>query len=363
MIIEKLILENFRNYQKSEFMFSSGINILTGSNAQGKTNCAEAIFYLCTGYSPRATRDKQVIRYGEQKCKIEGVAFSRFGKVNVEIIFDEKGKTVKVNGAPLNKIGDLMGNVNSVFFNPGELKLIQESPEDRRRFMDIAISQMSRNYFFALQKYRKILNQRNDLLKSPDRDVIYDTLPFWDVELSKWAEIIINERNEFIKNLTPYAQKIHYLITGEKEKLEIIPEISFKNVDGESVSASLKASLLERLEKDIVLGYTGVGPHRDDLKIKINGVDVRTYGSQGQQRTASLSLKLAELEVFKDKFKEYPVLILDDAFSELDKTRRANLMKIIKDMQVIITCTELDSEMISYDGNVKIFNIENGAIV
>ena len=361
MFIDKLTLKNYRNYENAEFNFSSGINILTGENAQGKTNCAEAIFYLCTGYSPRATRDKQVIRYGENVAEISGTATSRYGKVTVDITFNNSGKNIKVNGAPLNKIGELMGNVNSVFFNPGELKLIQDSPEDRRRFMDISISQTSRNYFYALQKYRKILSQRNDLLKTPDKDVIYETLPFWDIELCKWAEIIINERNEFIKNLSPYAKKAHQFITGGNENIEVLPEISFQSEEGVSVANSLKTALLERLEKDIILGYTGVGPHRDDLKIKVNGEDVRVYGSQGQQRTAALSLKLAELEIFNDKFNEYPVLILDDAFSELDKNRRKNLLEKVKDLQVIITCTEPDNEMLSLEG-VKIFKINNGTI-
>lgn len=362
MLIKKLTLKNYRNYENAEFTFGGGINILTGANAQGKTNCAEAIFYLCTGYSPRATRDKQVIKYGCEKAEISGVASSRYGNVTVDISFEQGGKNIKVNGAPLNKIGELMGNVNSVFFNPGELRLIQDSPEDRRRFMDIAISQMSRNYFYALQKYRKILAQRNDLLKSPDKSVIYETLPFWDIELAKWAEIIIKERTEFVKKLSPYAESVHSSITGGNEKLEVSSEISYITSDDADVQSELRAALLSRLEKDIVLGYTGVGPHRDDIKIKINGDDVRIYGSQGQQRTAALSLKLAELEIFNDKFGEYPVLILDDAFSELDKTRRKNLMTKLNGIQVIITCTEPDEEMLK-SNDLHVFNIKNGSII
>ena len=269
MFIKDLTLKNYRNYKDAKFTFSNGINILTGDNAQGKTNCAEAIFYLCTGYSPRATRDKQVVKYGENSALVLGEAVSNYGNVSVEINFSLDGKKIKVNGAPLNKIGELMGNVNAVFFNPGELKLIQESPEDRRRFMDISISQTSRNYFYALQKYRKILNQRNDLLKSPDKNVAYETLPFWDIELSKYAEVIINERANFIKELSPLASKIHSEISGGIETLSITPEISFKATEGE-IGVSFRTALLERIEKDIALGYTGVGPHRDDLKIKIN---------------------------------------------------------------------------------------------
>lgn len=362
MYIKSLTLKNYRNYQNAEFEFLDGVNILTGDNAQGKTNSAEAIFYLCTGYSPRATRDKQVIKYGESVAEITGVASSKYGDVSVNIVFDGKGKNIKVNGAPLNKIGELMGNINSVFFNPGELKLIQESPEDRRRFMDISISQMNRNYFYALQKYRKILEQRNNLLKSPNKDEAYETLPFWDIELCKWAEIIINARKDFLTELAPLAEKAHYDITGGLEKLTLYPENSFKIEEGESVANALKSALLARLDKDIILGYTGVGPHRDDIKIKINGEDVRTYGSQGQQRTSALSLKLAELEIFKNKFGEYPVLILDDAFSELDKKRRKNLLDYLKNVQIIITCTDLDEAFLNQE-KCKVFNIKNGAIV
>ena len=364
MYIKNLTLQNYRNYENASFQFSNGINILTGDNAQGKTNCAEAIFYLCTGYSPRATRDKQVIKYGEDSAVISGVATSSYGDVKIEIKFsDKKNKEIKVNGVPIKKIGELMGNLNSVFFNPEELKLIKESPEDRRRFMDISISQMNRNYFYALQKYRKVLEQRNDLLKSQDKNVIYETLPFWDIELCKWAEVIILERQNFLKELSPLAEKVHNEITGGAESLTVQPEYSCEFLEGENIANTLKSALLGRLEKDIILGYTGVGPHRDDVKIKVNGEDVRVYGSQGQQRTSALSLKLAELEIFKNKFGEYPVLILDDAFSELDKKRRLNLLNYLNGVQIIITCTDVENEMLSSNVNHKIFNIENGRIV
>ncbi len=361
MYIEKLTLKNYRNYKFSQFEFVNGINILVGNNAQGKTNCAEAIFYLCTGYSPKATRDKQLIKYGEKAFQITGKAISRYGDIEVDINYEEgKNKVIKVNEVPLKKIGELMGNINSVFFNPSELKLIQESPEDRRRFMDIAISQMSKTYFYALQKYRKILEQRNNLLKNPDREVIYETLPLWDEQLTIYAEIIINERKDFIKLLQPYAKEIHEFLSDGKECLELSCDLSYAEGDN-GVKEALKSALNERIERDIILGYTSVGPHRDDIKIKLNGQDVRIYGSQGQQRTVALSLKLSELEIFKDKFNEYPLLILDDALSELDKTRRIKLLERVKGIQTIITCTEITEELSEYE-SVKVFNINNGEI-
>ena len=380
MYIKKLTLKNYRNYKSSEFKFINGINILVGMNAQGKTNAAEAVFYLCTGYSPRATRDKQLILNGEKSANAKIEAETRFGSVSVEAEIGEGGKDIKVNGVKIARAGELMGNVNSVFFNPGELKLIQESPEDRRRFMDVAISQMNKNYFYALQKYRKVLDQRGDLLKSDDKEVIYETLPFWDEKLCEYAGVIIKERVDFIKDLKPLFIGAMASVTGGDEKVSLTHEAAYLSAADEDAldngsetdnygdeltaadySRILYNVLQNRVDKDIKLGYTGAGPHRDDLKIKINGADVRIYGSQGQQRTASLALKLAELEIFKAKFNEYPVLILDDAFSELDKTRRERLVERVKNLQTIITVTDLDGLNVS--GEKKIFYVSGGNIV
>ena len=361
MFIKNLSLKNYRNYKDEDINFINGINILTGENAQGKTNLAESIFYLCTGYSPRATRDKQVIKYGEDSASIKGKAQSNFGEVEVSVEFSSsKEKNVLVNGVKIKKIGEIMGNINSVFFNPSELKLIKESPEDRRRFLDIAISQMSKKYFYALQKYKKVLEQRNSLLKSGDNFAILETLPLWDIKLSEYAEIIILERLEFVKKLTPFAKKIHGEITDGKEDLTLELDSPYL-LENQSVKDSLINSLSQKVEKDIVLGYTTIGPHRDDIKIRLNGEDVKIYGSQGQQRTCALSLKLAELEVFNQRFNEYPILILDDALSELDKNRRKKLLEIIKNNQTIITCTEMQDD-VSFLKDVKIFKVSNGKV-
>ncbi|MBR6736830.1 MAG: DNA replication/repair protein RecF [Clostridia bacterium] len=357
MYIKSLTLNNFRNYENEKITFSSGINMLVGNNAQGKTNCAEAIFYLCTGYSPRAGRDKQVIKNGCEKAEIVGVAESLYGEVEVKIIFTSKKKEVFLNGVPLDKIGELMGNINSVFFNPQDLKLIQQSPEDRRRFLDLAISQMDKSYFYALQRYRRILEQRNALLKHPDREVIFETLSLWDKELATVALKIINKRQEFMQKLAPHAIDAHAFISGG-EKLELSLETPYYLGGGVE---ELIASYAEKTEKDLVLGYTTVGPHRDDIKIKVNGEDVRVYGSQGQQRTCALSLKLGELETFKNAFNEYPVLILDDALSELDKNRRNRLIDRLSGIQTIITTTEFISEF-TPSNNLKILTVNSGKI-
>ena len=361
MIIKTLSLKNFRNYQSETFSFEKGINVLTGNNGQGKTNAAEAIFYLCTGYSPRANKDNLVIKAGEEHSEISGVAESEYGDVSVKIRFNKTDKkNVYVNGLEVLRIGELMGNIHSVFFNPQELKLVQESPEDRRRFMNISLSQMSKNYFYALARYNKILSQRNNLLKNPDVSIIKETLPVWDVQLSKEAAKIILARNNFLKEITPIAQEKHAFLTDGKEILTMKTESGYSG-DEQEIATFLFADLKANLQKDLRLGYTSIGPHRDDIKFSLNGTDVRLYGSQGQQRTVALSIKLAETESFKARFGEYPILILDDVLSELDKKRQRKLIASLDNLQTIFTATGFDRSVFkTYPANRIV--IENGTI-
>ena len=342
MYIKSLFLNNFRNYSQEEIFFSNGINILTGANAQGKTNAAEAIFFLCTGYSPRANRDKLVVKHGEEKAEIQATATSRYGDVSVKIEFNKNDKkNIYVNQIQVLRIGELLGTINSVFFNPSELKLVQESPEDRRRFMNISLSQMSKSYFYALARYNKILSQRNNLLKDPDQYLIRETLPIWDEQLAKEASKIIRARNDFLSSLAPIAEQKHALLSDGKETLKMKTESGYYGSE-EQIAFALKEDLKLGLDRDIRLGFTSIGPHRDDIKFTLNDDDVRVFGSQGQQRTVALSLKLAEAEMFYEKFNEYPVLILDDVLSELDKTRQRKLIGAVEKMQTIFTATGLD---------------------
>lgn len=362
MLIKKLTLKNYRNYISECFEYAEGLNIVHGSNAQGKTNSAEAIFMLCTGYSPRARSDKQLIRYGEETSEISAQADSLYGTVAVDMAFFQTGrKRIRINGVSIAKIGEIFGNINSVFFNPGELKLIQESPEDRRRFMDIALSQMNKRYFYALKKYDDVLKRRNKLLKDENRALILDTVKLWDVQLADAAADIITERNRFIAELSPLAENAHGQITGGAEKLAVEGSSKYGD-DSEEIKINLAKALDERIERDIILGYTSAGPHRDDLKITLDGEDVRAFGSQGQQRTAALALKLSEVEIFRRRFGEYPLLILDDALSELDPDRQKRLLKLIKPVQTIVTCTKIDREIFG-DADFKEFEIRSGAIV
>lgn len=342
MYVKRLSLKNFRNYECEEIFFSDGINILTGANAQGKTNAAEAVFFLCTGYSPRANRDKLVIKNGFDDAEISATASSLYGDVSVKIKFNKNDKkNIYVNGLEVLKIGEILGNINSVFFNPQELKLVQESPEDRRRFLNVSLSQMSKNYFYALQRYNKILSQRNNLLKDPDYMLVKDTLPIWDKQLTSQASKIIKARNEFLKELSPVAEEKHALLTEGKEKLTMKTESGYYGSE-EEIAYAMYEDLKLSLDRDMRLGYTSIGPHRDDIKFSLNGDDVRVYGSQGQQRTVALSLKLAETESFYKRFGEYPILILDDVLSELDKKRQRKLVGAVEHLQTIFTATGLD---------------------
>ena len=354
-------MKNFRNYTDEVIIFDKGINFLVGSNAQGKTNAAEAIFFLCTGYSPRANRDKLLVRHGQESAEISGQAVSSYGEVSVRIEFNKNDKkSVYVNGMQVLRIGELLGNINSVFFNPAELKLVQESPEDRRRFLNVSLSQMSKNYFYALQRYNKILSQRNNLLKDPDGYIIRETLPIWDMQLTKEASKIIRARNQFLTEITPITQEKHAFLTDGKETLTMKTESGYYGTE-EEIAFAMYEDLKMSLERDMRLGYTSIGPHRDDIKFILNGDDVRVFGSQGQQRTVALSLKLAETETFYNRFGEYPILILDDVLSELDKKRQRKLISAVEKLQTIFTATGIDRSVLKNVEYNKI-TIENGKI-
>ena len=359
MQIKNLSLQNFRNYENETFAFDGGLNILFGKNAQGKTNCAEAVFYLCTGTSLRIRHDRQLIRIGASCAKIAADAETRYGKVRIEADICEDRREIRINGARISRSADLMGHINSVFFSPGELRLIQDGPDERRRFMNMSISQTSPAYYTALLRYNKILDQRNALLKNRDVDLILDTLPVWDEQLCRYASIIIKKRTEFLEKLAPYAKELHAFLTDGAEELVISPDKKYGGGEGE-IAAEMLKRLGRNYEKDIRLGFTTVGPHRDDIDFFISGKDAKAYASQGQTRTAALAVKLSEVEIFRELSGEYPVLILDDVMSELDLPRRKKLLKRISSVQTILTCTH--AERVLYGAECKKIRIENGRI-
>ncbi len=359
MFIRSLTLKNFRNYEEETFSFDGGINVLYGKNAQGKTNCAEAVFYLCTGVSPRTGRDKQLIRHGEQSAFISARASTRFGEISIEADIYENRREVRVNGSRISRNADLLGNIDGVYFSPGELRMIQDGPEERRRFLNVSISQLSKSYYTALVRYNKILEQRNALLKNRDLSLVFETLPVWDVQLCRYAAEVVERRGEYLEKLAPVAAEKHAFLTDGAEKLELGAEKKRGN-DREEIAASLLKELSDSYEKDVRLGFTTVGPHRDDLKILIGGAEARVYASQGQMRTAALAVKLAEVEIFRELTGEPPVLILDDVMSELDLSRRRKLLAEVEGVQTILTCTH--TEKVLFGKTVNKIRISGGKI-
>ena len=359
MRIKNLNLKNFRNYSDESIDFGGGLNVLFGRNAQGKTNCAEAVFYLCTGVSSRTKRDKQLIMHGKDCAELSAMAEGRYGNIEIYAKITETGREFRVNGNKITRSADIMGNLFSVFFSPQELRLIQDGPDERRRFLNVSISQLSKPYFTALQRYNKILEQRNNLLKNRDLQLVYETLPVWDAQLSKYAATVACKRAEYIGMLAPLAQEAHLFLTDGGEVLTVSPEKKYKGSEAE-LEKRLFDELSNSYERDIRLGFTASGPHRDDMDIEIDGADAKTYASQGQTRTAALSVKLAEVEIFKTLSGEYPVLILDDVMSELDLPRRKKLVERTAGLQTILTCTH--AERVLYGKTAVKIKIEGGAV-
>ena len=359
MFIRTLSLKNFRNYEDEEFTFSDGLNVLYGRNAQGKTNCAEAVFYLCAGVSPRARKDRQLIRTGAESAQIRAAAHSRFGEISIEAEIFENRREIRVNGIRIAKNADLFGNINGVFFSPSELRLIQDGPEERRRFLNVSLSQLSGAYYTALVRYNKILEQRNALLKNRDPELVFETLPVWDVQLCRYAAELVLRRGEYLEKLAPAAADIHARLTDGAERLEIGAERHL-GADREEIAAALLREMSANYEKDVRLGFTTAGPHRDDLRILIDGKEARAFGSQGQTRTAALSVKLAEVEIFREVAGESPVLILDDVMSELDLARRRKLLAYLDGVQTLLTCTH--TEKVLFGKQVNKIRIVGGKI-
>ena len=357
MKIKTLELTNFRNYKNQKITLSDNLNVIIGNNAQGKTNLLEAIFICAIGKSPRTSKDKDLVNWSSQFAKISLDIVKNIGNKEIDIfLFPNQNKAIKIDKIGIKKMGQLMGNLNAIYFSPDELKLIKESPDERRRFMDIDLCQFDKNYFYTLHEYNQILQQRNKLLKNPDAKVVKDTIPIWNEQLAKYGAKIILSRLNLIERLKVHAFNIHKNLTSDKEELKLTYQ-GYIADDENSLKDLLLRKYDESLTKDIKLGYTTVGPHRDDIKIEANNIDLRSFGSQGQQRTASLTLKLAELQVFHDHLDEYPVLLLDDVLSELDASRQTKLLNYVSNIQTLVTCTDFNFDI----PHVK-YHVSNGTI-
>lgn len=362
MYIKELALRDFRNYETVRVPFLNGTNILYGNNAQGKTNLLEAIFLFCTGRSHRRASDREIIRQG-QECAVVDVSFSDnvrdyAGQMK---LLEGKKKFVRINQVPVTKISQIADYINVVMFSPEDLSIIKDSPTDRRRFFDMSISQLSPVYVSVLNEYLKTLKQRNNLLKEIKRSGKgEDTLDIWDSYLVDLSCKIIRYRTRFLQQLAIFAAHTHREISGETLQIQYISNCCDDVAQEDTIRQELEQKLIKNRRRDMETGTSNIGAHRDDFVFYINGQDAKLYGSQGQQRSVVLSLKLALTEVIKQVRQSYPVILLDDIMSELDESRRRYLAGKIEGKQVILTCTD-KQDAASYE-HVSYFYVHENSV-
>ena len=357
MILKSIELKNFRNYEDLDLKFDSGTNILFGDNAQGKTNILEAAYVSGTTKSHKGSRDKDMIRFGEDESHIRTIVEKQGKEYQLDIhLKKNRSKGIAINKVPIKKASELFGILNMVFFSPEDLNIIKNGPSERRRFLDAEICQLDKIYLSDLTRYNKILMQRNRLLKDMQHQPqLMETLPVWDMQLVEYGKRLIRRRRQFVEELSEIVTGIHRNISGKREELVLRYE---PNIDAEF----LENELNRVREKDRKYAQTSVGPHRDDISFFIRGVDIRKFGSQGQQRTSALSLKLSEIELVRQTIHDTPVLLLDDVLSELDSNRQNYLLNSIHDIQTMITCTGLDEFVRNRFQIDKVFHVIDGHV-
>lgn len=373
MIIESLELKNYRNYGELSLSFDPGTNLLYGDNAQGKTNILEALYFCASAKSHRGSKDREIIRFGEEEAHVKLILRKRDVPYRIDMhLKKNSAKGIAVNGMPIRRASELFGILNAVLFSPEDLNIIKNGPSDRRRFMDLELCQLDRSYVHALVSYNRALVQRNRLLKDiyfqPE---LQETLDLWDSQLVNYGSQLIRARREFLARLDPVIGPIHAGLTGGKEEISVI-------YDANTDEQEFGNSLLRARESDLRQKITSVGPHRDDIGFFVKrtdaeassaavpsdrrGMDLRRYGSQGQQRTAALSLKLSEIGLMEQTTGESPVLLLDDVLSELDTDRQKQLLKTISRIQTVITSTGMEN-LLGRDFRIdRTFEVRNGAV-
>lgn len=359
MIIESVDLQNYRNYEFLNMTFDNKINIIYGDNAQGKTNILESLYVCATSKSHRGSKDKDIIRFGNDEAHIKVMVKKHGMNYRLDMhLKKNKTKGIAVNGIPIRRAVELFGIINIIIFSPEDMNIIKNGPSERRRFMDMELSQLDKIYLSNLVNYNKVVVQRNKLLKQLQFSVdsgLVDMLDVWDMQLVRYGSEIIKRRMDFIDNINSIIRPVHSKLSGNKEILNLryIPCTTTDN---------FKDEVIRSRERDIKFKMTNVGPHKDDVAFFINDKDVRKYGSQGQQRTCALSLKLAEIELVKKVINDTPVLLLDDVLSELDANRQNFLLDSIGDIQTIITCTGLDEFVNNRFSINRIFKVVNGVV-
>lgn len=367
MYLASLYLLGFRNYHELKIDFSHGLNVIYGDNAQGKTNLLEAVYFLATGKSHRTSRDQELIAEGGRSLLAKATVVRRTGELSLELAFGQEArKQLKINGISEKRIAKLVGNLAAVFFSPDDLQLLKGSPAGRRRFLDIELSQISQTYLFHLMTYNRTLAQRNTLLKQEPVDPAL--LAIYDEQLIASGAQLVARRAQAVERLNMIAQHYHTLLSDGKEELRLAYQSQGaepgQTPDLDTVSARLHSLLQQRHREEIRRQATLVGPHRDDVGFWIDGRDARLYGSQGQQRTAVLALKLAELQFMYEEIGEYPILLLDDVASELDPHRRHYLLHAVQEgVQTFVSCTDLDDLMVrSWPAEHRLFRVRSGTV-
>ena len=357
MIVKSLKLKNFRNYDLLSLEFDDSTNIFYGDNAQGKTNILESVYLAATTKSHRGTKDRDMIQFEKDEAHIEIVVEKNHVPFRIDMHLKKNNpKGIAINKVPIKRASELFGIINVVFFSPEDLNIIKKGPAERRRFIDLELSQLDKVYLSDLSNYNRIINQRNKLLKDIyERDDLFQTLDIWDAQLVKYGNRIIERRKLFIEQINKIISSIHSKLTGDKEKLQIFYESGTGQTDFET-------ALRRNRERDMKFKSTSAGPHRDDICFMADDIDIRKFGSQGQQRTTALSLKLSEIELVKNTIKDTPILLLDDVLSELDKHRQNYLLDSIRDIQTLITCTGLD-DFVNHRFSInKILHVEKGNV-
>ena len=360
MLVKQLKLHNFRNHIDTNVEFCNGINILQGQNGQGKTNLVESLMVAATTKSPRTSKDADMVCFDAEQANVEIIIERKYGNVIVEYVVDKQnGKTFKINHNEIKKISDVFGNLVAVYFSPDELKIVSDSPNERREFMDTEISMLSGTYYNLLQRYTKVLSERNKLLKTErNRSVLLAQIEVWDEQLSMLAAPIVKTRKAFVQKLkVPASEALKYL-SKQTESLDI-EYVGAKGETIDEIKKEVQAALEYNLEKDIELGYTSIGPHRDDIRFLLSGTDARSFASNGQQRSIVLALKLAEATIFEQELGEPPILVFDDVFSELDARRQAKLYEVISKYQSIITGTNFKFKK---DAAYSSYKVKNGIV-
>ena len=360
MFIKRLQMLNYRNYNVLDISLGPHVNVFMGDNAQGKTNILEGIYYCAFARSHRTSKDRELINWNSDNALLSvTVGRERLDKrIDISILKDGK-KAIQINKIKIKKIGELFGNFNVVMFSPEDLKIIKDSPGVRRKFIDMELCQLNPKYYYNLVQYNKVLNERNSILRN--RNINKDILDVYDMQLVEFGYNIIIDRLEYIEKLNKYSAKIHSDITSGKERIEFKYISTIKDL--ENIRENFYSLLEKNRVRDCERGITSVGPHRDDFNVLINDVDTKSYGSQGQQRTAVLTIKFSSLKIIKELTGEYPVLLLDDVLSELDFSRKRYVLSTIGDIQTIITCTGIEDLYEYLDDKSKVFKVKDGEIL